>query len=229
MRGLSLLGLGAALEGADSVTDQVRQWSPPTATNADDADEALGWPDASEIGSALLGLLFEAEAQMRSRLVAARHSSRRMRMRLTRATAPIISRFVPIEIALAGMELMEMLEDYSSWRFDSWVRRGRVEEVRARAFTRQAMENWVDEGLAYFARNPAVRELILQQGEEFATSALDEIRSNSASVDSWFEEMTRRLLRRSATAQREHAPTTEQAPAGEGAPAPRVAAGGSGA
>lgn len=225
MRGLALLGLGLALEGTDRVTDQVRQWNP--STPAGDDDWAVKWPDASEIRYALIGLLFEAEAQMRRRLWALGQARTRLRMRLARATAPIISRLVPIEVALTGIELLETLEDYGTWRLHRWMQRGRLEEARARAFTRHAMEDWVDEGLAYFARNPAVRELILQQGGEFATSALDEIRSSSASVDSWFEEMTRRLLRHPA--QRRPTSTAEQVPARERTPAPRVAMGGSGA
>ncbi|HEV8193187.1 MAG TPA: hypothetical protein VGP82_17125 [Ktedonobacterales bacterium] len=224
MRGLALLGLGIALEGADRVTGQVRQWSSSTTA---DGDGASDWPDTSELRYALIGLLFEAETQMRRRLWAIGHARSRLRMRLARATAPIISRLVPIEVALTGIEMMEMLGDYGSWRFHRLMRRGRIEETQARVFARHAIEDWVDEGLAYFARNPAVRELILQQGGEFAASALDEIRSNSASVDSWFEEMTRRVFRRPG--QRVPAPAVEQVPAKEQAPTPRVAIGRSGA
>jgi hypothetical protein len=224
VRGLALLGLGVALEGADRVTGQVRQWS---SSALDGGDWVADWPDTSEIRYALIGLLFEAEAQMRRRLWAIGRARTRLRMRLARVTAPILSRLVPIEVALTGIELMEMLEDYGSWRFHRLAHRGRLEEAQARAFTRHAMEDWVDEGLAYFARNPAVRELILQQGGEFATSALDEIRSSSASVDNWFEEMTRRLLRRPA--QRSPAPAVEPEPARERAPMQQVVVGGSGA
>lgn len=233
---LTLLGLGIALEGADRVTGEVRKWKHSTQSGSGKAPE---WLDTNEMRYALIGLLFEAEAQMQRRIRVIRQARTRFRMRLARAVAPIISRIVPIEVALTGIELMEMLEDYRSQRVQRWTRLGRIEETEARDFTRHAMNDWVDEGLAYFARNPAVRDLIMQQGGEFATSALDEIRANSASVDSWFEEMTRRVLRRPA--QRNPKASAEQAPANEQAPsveqeqaptseqAPRVALEGSGA
>ena len=234
MQALTLLGVGIALEGADRVTGEARKWNHSTQSGSGATPE---WLDAGEMSYALIGLLFEAETQMRRRIWAIRQARTRFRRRLARAVAPIVSRLVPIEVALTGIELMEMLEDYRSQTVQRLARRGRMEETEARDFTHLAVNDWVDEGLAYFSRNPAVRALILQQGGEFATSALDEIRANSASVDSWFEEMTRRVLRRptqrSSKSSVEQAPANEQEPTVEQAPtserAPRVALGGSGA
>src|SRR5262249_33198197 len=97
VRGLMLLGLGVALQGADRGTDQNRQGSPRGAAGDDEAGD---WPDVGDVLYALVGLLFEAEARTRSGFSAVRRSRARLRARVARATAPLLSRLIPAEVAL---------------------------------------------------------------------------------------------------------------------------------
>jgi hypothetical protein len=156
--------------------------------------------------SAFIGLVVEAHTRARERRDAARQARLDAFRRFSKAIAPA-TRWLPVEVALTATEI---LADYGQRTAEKTVarlaRQGRIEEERARALARRALLGWINEALTYATRNPEVRELVTQQGGELATNALDELRTRSESVDTWLEQMTQRVLRRSSRT-KELAPT----------------------
>jgi hypothetical protein len=123
-----------------------------------------------------------------------------MLRRLSRAASPA-SHFLPVEVALAATEILVDYGQRTAERtLERLVRQGRLEEEQARALAQRAILGWIDEALTYATANPEVRELVTQQGEELATSALDELRTRSESVDTWLAQITQRVIKHSGPA-----------------------------
>ena len=220
---VALLALGLLLEGANLATRDVRQ---AQRHDSQSPQSRASSPREEIMGRALIGLLAEGRARARARR-AARRQARRQFAHQVAAMAEPFTRWLPVDAALA---IADILAGYSQDRVASIINRlaehGGVEEERARALARQAFNGWVDEALAYFARNPAVRDLVTQQGEEMATDALDDLRARSQSADTWVAQFARRVLQRSAS---DHSAPGATAPTPAPAPALTVNSSGSGA
>lgn len=192
---ITALALGLLLEGASLATRNVGQaqphdpQSPPTGASS---------PRAERTRSVLIGLLAEGRARARTRR-AARRQARRRFIRQVSSMAEPFTHWFPVDAALAIADIFAGYGQENVERIlNQLAAHGRIEEERARTLARQAFDVWVDEALAYFAQNPAVRDLITQQGEEMATGALDDLRSRSQSADTWVAQFARRVLQRSA-------------------------------
>lgn len=194
---VALLGLGLLLESADWVTRQAYP-SQPDNTTATTGVEAP--PSTSARRSAFIGLVVEARVQARERRDAVRLARRDILRRLSKAASPV-SHFLPVEVALAATEILVDFGQRTAERsIERLARQGRVEEERARALAQRAILGWINEALTYATSNPEVRELVTQQGGELATSALDELRTRSESVDTWLAQITQRVIKRSGQA-----------------------------
>jgi hypothetical protein len=192
---ITLLALGLLLEGASLATRDVGQ-------------TRLHDPQSPHVGassspremtrSALIGLIVEGRVRARARRAAMRQARRQFARQISSMTEPF-TRWLPVNAALA---IADIVAGYSEESVERIINRlaehGRIEEGRARALARQAFDGWVDEALTYFAHNPAVRDLVTQQGEEMATGALDDLRSRTQSADTWVAQFARRVLQRSA-------------------------------
>jgi len=217
---LALLGLGLLLESSTWVA---RQANPPSRTGDVAAyDGRSDVPQEHVTRRALVGLIVETRARARSRREAARQARRDFLRRLSEAAAPVTN-WLPVEVTLTAAEI---LADYGQKTVTKTVARlaqhGRIEEEEARALAQQAILGWMDEAITYATRNPAVRDLVAQHGEELAASALDDLRTRSESMDTWLAQATRKVLKRSIPA---HAPAAGEKTLGT---AP-IAASGSGA
>ncbi|MGE5334192.1 MAG: hypothetical protein ACM3N4_05785 [Nitrososphaerota archaeon] len=207
---IALIGLGLLLEGSNLVTRQVGLSHVSDISSPEsDASSARG----ALARRALIGFVAESRAQARARQDVARKARKRFVDRIASRAAPLTHWF-PVDVTLA---FADILTGYGRWKVESFVERlaehGRVEEERARALAQQAFEGLVDEALAYFARNPAVRELVMQQGEEVAAGALDDLRLRSQSVDSWLAQATHRFFQRATQTRAPAATEPATAPA----------------
>lgn len=190
---LALLSLGLLLQGSDVVMQQLRQSG--VVREAGQAD-----PTETQNGEvtrrALVGLVVETRARAQRQREAARRARQDVFRRLARVAAPVVH-WLPVEVALTATEI---LADYGQRTVEETVarlaRQGQLEEEQARALAQRAILGWIDEALSYGTRNPAVRELVTQQGEELATSALDDLRTRSESIDTWLAQATRKVLKR---------------------------------
>lgn len=190
---LALLGLGLILQGSDLVMQQLRQSG---VLRDAGQDEPAGAQNGEVTRHALVGLVADTRARARRRREDARHVRQEAFRRFARVAAPV-THWLPVEVALTATEI---LADYGQRTVEQTVarlaRQGKIEEEQARALAERAILGWMDEGLTYGTTNPAVRELVTQQGEELATSALDDLRSRSESIDTWLAQTTRKVLKR---------------------------------
>lgn len=195
---VTLLALGLLLEGASLATRDVRQTQLHETESSPTRASSSG---GGITGRMLIGLIAEGRVRARARRAAMRQARRQFARRISSMAEPF-TRWLPVDAALAVADILAGYSQESVERIiNQLAEHGRIEEERARALARQAFDGWVDEALAYFAQNPAVRDLVTQQGEEMATGALDDLRSRTQSADSWVAQFARRVLQRSAANQ----------------------------
>ncbi len=194
--------IGGLLVGADELQRRLQQWeatarSAPSAPLQQTVPQSLQHETASaSLRYAFIGMLFEAETNMRQRVSTvlarlARLSEESQYLYVT-SVEPALSK-TPFDPVL--MRLDELLF-MARGAVDRWKTRGWLEEQQSRGLARRATVNVVDELLDYMARNPEVRELIEQQGVSIAGEAVDEVRERTASADLWVERFARSLLHR---------------------------------
>ena len=206
VQALTRLLLGAALDGSDELLSRLRQWdAAPRAVEQSGAKE----PPSAALRYALVGLLFDAEARIRARLARAGRLSHRLTDLFYAAMEPV-AYFLPIQPAL---DTFDELVERAQFELYRWMQLGRREEQRGRALARQATGSSIDELLEYLAHNPAIRELIEQQGVSVAGTAVDEVRERMVSADAWVERLARGMLRRPAR-ETEAPPAPEKQDAG---------------
>jgi hypothetical protein len=213
--------IGGLLVGADELRLRLRQWeatahSAPSATVQQTVPQSLRHaPAPASLRYAFIGMLFETETRMRQQFSTvltrlARLSEETEYLYVT-TVEPALSQ-TPLDPVL--MRLDEMLFKAGA-AVDRWTARGWIEEQQSRGMARQASVSVVDELLDYMARNPEVRDLIMQQGTSMAGEAMGEVRERSASADMWIERFTRSLLRRPETPGAEMTPRVDVSPTGD--------------
>ncbi|HEX8034841.1 MAG TPA: hypothetical protein VF510_13380 [Ktedonobacterales bacterium] len=194
--------IGGLLVGADELRRRLQQWeatarSAPSAALPQTVPQSLRHVSApASLRYAFIGMLFETETRIRQRIPIVLERLARLseeaEYQYVTAVEPALSQ-TPLDPVL--MRLDEMLFQAGA-AVDRWTARGWLEEQQSRGMVRQATVSVVDELIAYMARNPEVRDLILQQGTSMAGDAMDEVRERTASADVWIERFTRSLLRR---------------------------------
>jgi hypothetical protein len=213
--------IGGLLVGADELRRRLRQWeatarSAPSATLPQTVPQSLPHvPAPASLRYAFIGMLFETETRIRQRIPAVLERFARLseeaEYQYVTAVEPALSQ-TPLDPVL--MRLDEMLFQ-AGVAVDRWTARGWLEEQQSRGIARQAAVSVVDELLDYMARNPEVRDLILQQGTSMAGEAMGEVRERTASADMWIERFTRSLLRRPEAAGAAVTPSVGASPTGD--------------
>ncbi len=213
--------IGGLLVGADELQHRLQQWeatahSAPSAPLRQTVPQSLRHDTRSaSLRYAFIGMLFEAETNMRQRFSTvltrlARLSEESQYLYVT-SVEPALSK-TPLDPVL--MRLDEMLF-MARGAVDRWKTRGWLEEQQSRGLARQASVSVVDELLDYMARNPEVRELIEQQGVSLAGEAVDEVRERTAAADMWIERFARSLLHRSVSHEAPVTTSVGTSPTGE--------------
>jgi hypothetical protein len=84
---------------------------------------------------------------------------------------------------------------------ERWTVRGHLEERQGRLVARQAVTSLVDELIEQLAHDPAIQNLIKQQGAGLATTAVESAREHTQSADDWVERMVHGVFKRPAREQ----------------------------
>ncbi|NTU83854.1 MAG: hypothetical protein HGA45_31520 [Chloroflexales bacterium] len=77
-----------------------------------------------------------------------------------------------------------------------WIGLGQSEAQRSRELASVAIVSLVEEAVNYLASEPAVQQIVQEQGTTLASDVLGEVREYSVSGDTFVDGLVRRLLRR---------------------------------
>jgi hypothetical protein len=195
--------IGAGLEASDELWLRLRLWQEQARSMT---LEARPETPADRLRFALLGLLFEAEERTPARLrrmgLTSAHRARRLMARL----APVSRRMAVGPLRPMYTRLDKLSAQWNGAR-ERWTARGRLEERQGRLVARQAMTSLVDEVMEYLAHDPAIQDLITQQGMDLATTAAESARERAQTADDWVERMVHGVFKRSAREQPEPPPS----------------------
>lgn len=107
----------------------------------------------------------------------------------------LLARAPGVERARRGLD---SLRARASAQIASWAEAGRREEHGGRALAREALAGYQELAMARIADSPELKQVIAEQSQGLAVSAVTGLRDGSARADDTIESVARRLLRRSA-------------------------------
>lgn len=141
---------------------------------------------------AVIGLLFEVQAGMRSSIDLAG--------RLSHAVSRILR---PWWYPLQNSRLFNpLLNSYDSLvargeaEVSRWIETGRKESQHSRNLSQVALTETVNRVFEYLSENQEIRQLIQSQGTGLADEVLEEARERTVSADTYLEGVIRSMLRR---------------------------------
>lgn len=197
VRAFSSLLIGTATEGSNQFLRRLKEWQVKTESRGSEIySESPDETDTERLRYALIGLLVQAPGAAKGALVTALEvsdSAYRLfsgwlhPVTTSRTMRPVQRRYD--ELAARGQVIAER-----------WIDAGRREEQRGRALVRQAAfdetDKVMDEVIGKLAQDPAVRDLVTQQGLGMADALIGQMRERSASADVRWERRVRKVLRR---------------------------------
>lgn len=193
---VSLL-LGGATEGGDQISRRLKRWQATIASQgsqvySESPDESQG----ERLRYAAIGLLSQAPDLAQGALSAAvgvaastygRVSHWLSPVTHSRPMRPVLRRYD--DLAARGATVV-----------DRWTDAGRMAEQRSRALARQAAFDGEDEVIEQvvgkLAQEPAIRDLVTQQGVGMADEIMGAIRVSTSQADTRWERRVRALFRR---------------------------------
>lgn len=217
---LTHLIVGGIAFGLDVLTNRLDEWEtlsdqeippvqpvdPPVVSES--TSSLLVLPESHETPTdtsryALVGLLFNAQDRFNAGLDRAGRLARTVHHHTTRLSKPITgSRFFsPVA------NVWDTLVSRGESQVSTWVDRGRLEEGKGISIARQAVQGTTDEVIDVLAVHPGVKELVEKQSTGFASEIVEEIRERTVSLDTLFERITRKVLRKKPRTQ--FLPTTD--------------------
>ncbi len=155
------------------------QTPPPTPSEA-----------APQVGYALVGLIFEGEETLERWW----NLSMRAGKLAARAADPLIKPLT--KIPNPAKKPVDALAERGQSKIEQWTARGREETEQSLQVTQTAVTSTMDETIAYMAQNPALEELVQQQGMSLAQQMLEQVRQMCLSADYMLEGSIRYLLHR---------------------------------
>jgi hypothetical protein len=173
-------------------------WEPPAPEAFDPLPNQLPAPGAPEpkvekstgFGYAIIGLIFEGEEQLEKWLSITEKTAGAIGQK----TAPLLRPLSKIPNP-AGKAVNQLAQRGQS-ALDRWEHRGREEADRGRQLAEEVTTNTVGDTISYMAQNPAVGDLIQEQGVSLGRQILELVRALNVSADVYFEGLVRYLFRR---------------------------------
>jgi len=194
---LASLLLGGATEGGDLIGERLKRWQATVASRGSQVYSEL--PDerpGERLRYAAVGLLSQAPDLAEGALstaVGVAASAYSLFSRLVRPVTharpmqPVLRRYD--QLAARGATVV-----------DRWVDAGRAAEQRSRALARQAAfdgtDEVIEEAVGKLAQEPALRDLVTQQGVGMAGEVMGAIRIRTSQADARLERRVRALFRR---------------------------------
>jgi len=140
----------------------------------------------------LIGLLFETQDKLNSRLQTVSRTGRK----INNVTTPIVRPFTRSWLIPPLRSRYNALVERGEDELNRWTSLGRSEYIRSRAMAQSAVESTYQETIDTFANDPEIQELIQTQGISLAVEVVDELRERSVSADNFLDGFVRALLRR---------------------------------
>jgi hypothetical protein len=138
----------------------------------------------------LVGLIFEGEETFERWW----NLSVRAGKLAVRAADPLIKPLT--KIPNPAKKPVDALAERGQSKIEHWVARGREETEQGVQVTQTAVTSTMDETITYMAQNPALEELVQQQGMSLAQQMLEQVRQMCLSADYMLEGSIRYLLHR---------------------------------
>src|SRR5215469_15524624 len=188
--------LGFALEGGDQLTAHLRRWESAADTPIAAPERPPSFRDLQRY--ATLGAVIETGARAGTFLRSLLDASDDVATTVGGGLDYALQRW---PFRSLRSRLFSLRCDFEE-AMDEWVDLGRREEEQARRMARHAAASLVDEVFHYLAQSPDVRELVERQTASMAESAVEDVRSRTASADKLVVRLVHILLRRLAAATR---------------------------
>ena len=145
----------------------------------------------------IIGLLFETQDKLRSRLQTVSRAGRL----INDVTTPIVRPFTRSWLIPPLRRRYNALVDRGEEELNRWTSLGRSEYIRGRAMAQTAIESTYQETVDTLANDPEIQDLIQTQGIGLAVEVVDELRERSVSADTFLDGFVRALLRRTPRAE----------------------------
>lgn len=148
---------------------------------------------------ALIGMIFDIQDRLAAEASVVTRASRFA----ARLASPIIRPVRTVASSRIFSPLtsrIERVNRYGQSEIESWIERGRQEEVRSRALIEVAFGKTLDEYIDYLTSNPEVQELVQMQSTGLANEVIEEVRERTVSADTFLEGLVRSVLRRNPRA-----------------------------
>jgi len=194
---LASLLMGGATEGGERLGQRLKRWQATTASRgsqvySESPDESQG----ERLRYAVIGLLSHAPDLAQGALSTAVDAADSAYSRCSRWLSPV-TQSRPMQPILRRYN---SLAAHGATIVERWIDTGRAEEQRSRALAREAAFDGEDELIEHvvgkLAQEPALRDLITQQGVGMASELMGALRVLTARADKRWERRVRALFRR---------------------------------
>jgi len=204
---LTRLVIGAADIGINELRQRLRRWEEEidTAQTKEQKRSSQIPPDGLAVPPeeleprsedvlryALIGMMFDAQAIIKSGSVKVVKAGRRVKRR----TSPILRPLASSRLLSPARKSYKKMVSLGQRRVDRWIEIGRAEETHSRMMAETALSGTVDETIDYLAENPGVQQLITSQTTSLAEEVVEEVRERTVSADILLEGFSRALFRR---------------------------------
>lgn len=183
--------VGALVEGSVQFKERLERWDVATAV-ADAAAEPGEKTAADQLRYTLIGMLFHAQAQVKTRQIpffkrasgAAFHSFNR-----------IAGAFIPHTVSRSVNGRVDAWAAKGETRVKEWMATGQREEAHGRQLAALALQESIDEFIKSLAENKELQDLITEQSMSLAAESMDSVRERTVTGDALAERFVRTLLR----------------------------------
>ena len=184
--------VGALVEGSEQFRERLKTWDEATAVSPD-TRETTGSSPAEQLRHTLIGILFHAEAHLKTRQIPLFKRAAGLAFHsLNRLAAPVANS----RVSRSVNGRMDKWAARGETFVDKWMATGRVEEAHGRKLALTATQESIDEFLNYLAENEELQDLITEQSVSLAAESMNSVRERTVTSDAIAERFVRRLLRR---------------------------------
>ena len=193
---VSLL-LGGATEGSEQLSQRLKRWQSSIASQGDQVYSESPYEEQGErLRYAALGLLSYAPDLAQGAVSTAVGAAASAYGLVSGLLSPV-TRSRPMRPILRRYD---RFAERGALVVDRWVDAGRATEQHSRALVQHAAFDGEDEAIEHvvgkLAQEPAIRDLVTQQGVGMASELMDAVRSGTSRADIRWERRVRALFRR---------------------------------
>lgn len=197
VQALTSLLIGSATEGGDQFVRRLKEWQANSnRLSTEIYSESPNETDTERVRYALIGLLSKAPNAAQGLMETALDVSEVAYRQLSSLLGPVTSSRTMRPVR----QRYDKLAAHGETIAEGWIDAGRREEQRGRALARQAAFDETDEAFDFafgrLSKDPAVRDLVMQQGFGMADELMGQVRTRGASADVRWERRIRKLLGR---------------------------------